>query len=1019
MSETLWSAAQNEELANHVAYWDHMLKEGGSDPGVIVRQAQNAMLDLYSTHERQWNPDYMGEVSPRELFDRIEAMPPGKVFADPYSEAETFVGRLISRRNPSLTTIIWESPFIQDEKLATARFRHMLSQTRTDPASTFRDLQDRGNAREFLRTLQLSAFKARDAVRIMRAQLEPDDFNNILDGLEKVRDPIPGSPWDAIIDTISAPEPPGVAKFAEGFAGLVEKLHLPREEGGYFESGKPDMSEGPEFHQIIGGQDNTAAKTAQMTDRLRGGARFSEDVTDLWGESVDPEFVKSNRYIHWMDFREVEVDWLAKALGGNRHTGEINAMVYPQGMSLDSFHDAPFASSGVGILIEGDVRYISPTDAFSWPMSRDGGRRGISPERRFLPTSSRRSQTGELAIVPSDLLESSNPFNEAAVGNYKIRGIFAGGDEWHGEPLKTKTLRLIQEGLLADLNVFVPILRPGEDDPSQVVADEFVGQPMEADAVARESNAGGSQIAPPAERHPIDPDGQSQLFRRGEVATIPDRALDKRGYDDFTETWEIPEEEAPALQDQVRDTPHPDQLDLLDPEKNNLLDREVMGMSFSDLQEWKDTQNISPIEYRGLQEAWESGSRRDILKALQEADIITRPSIKHLQQVRDPYGADSYSSAGLERMPGERYSHVPRPGGRPEYPENSQGQQELFRNYTTEWGEPTRHERPTIRRAGTSIDEPHLRGQQDLFPEEATRYRQFEAYLPTAVQDEVDRVKHSLLQSGVDPYDLPDRLRPIRQALREGFRARFNESIAESRRAERGDADLIRRDARTVAREAASTRALDLPAVRQPAEVRAPSPQSEGPVRTMSPQESASLRRQATQAHQMGKGAQAWRILGILGDVAFAAQLGYNIRDQGSIGRGMMETGAQELEGTGSLMRGASYLPGLGPLHVAGNAVTSLAGAHRREQQRADNRGFAGGDYQSRVDSGLDPQESRAATARATSQRMESLQRGGTPVSMEPAPVRGRSATEAMYESPATELPDRETLLRNLGIRRQ
>ena len=82
------------------------------------------------------------------------------------------------------------------------------------------------------------------------------------------------------------------------------------------------------------------------------------------------------------------------------------------------------------------------------------------------------------------------------------------------------------------------------------------------------------------------------------------------------------------------------------------------------------------------------------------------------------------------------------------------------------------------------------------------------------------------------------------------------------------------------------------------------------------------------------------RMLGILGDVAYAAQLGYNVHQDG-LGMGFIHTGAQDLEGLGTIADFLSWTSGVGftvgpALRRAAAPANRMVDRHRRRQTEFD-----------------------------------------------------------------------------------
>ena len=868
---------------------------------------------------------------------------------------------------------------------------------------------------------------------------------------------------------------PEVTPFEQRIEGIRERSNKPRAEGGFFNDPK-SILEHTDFTQNI-----PADELWGQQDLLRSQVEYSNEVTNAWAQHADPSAVRSNRYIHWMsDPDGGNEEFLRRGLQGIQQ-GEINAMVYPEGAPLNLFEGSPFASSGFGIIVEGDVRYISNEDAFSFPTGSDHSRQrtGLSGDRRYLP-SSRYATTRHLALTAADAVHRSGNMNEASIGNFRIKAFVLPSPH----PRSSQRIKRLTQELQSRFGEDVPLVQINADDPSRVVPayerTDFgkpvvrrVGDPRTPQdraraktnrarlATAQEASTGSSQIAPLATGPEEGLGGQKKLF-------LPHEAPYREPPPPLTSSYSPSVIAALDEKDEaMRNAQHPDQLRLpLDEAAQRANDpstRRVFGWTAADVIDVYDDK-LSPVEKKNLMEAWSSGTREDIARALRSADI---------QDWEDTMFWEDAPSLGEKIADGTTHSRLDNrvPHGstsgttpledRQRIPRNAAGQGELWRNYThTPQGPPIA---PTTGRV--SSPETPDPNQLDLFPEEAEARREFEDILNGVVGKEVDDERRRLIAEGIDPHHLEPDLATFRHNQRELYRARFNEELAEKRAAEREAEGLIRRDAAAARRQEAANRALrnatqqnlfapgeaggafgprnpqeqgssrmpsDAPGDFIPPGSRRRNLATETQVRELSPQESANLRAEATQAHRAGNWQKAWRALGILGDVAFAAQLGYNIHDQGSVGRGLMETGAQEVEGMGTVLRapatGAEMLTGqrpemgtgLGNLSALGDAAISSVGAHRREQARAANRGFAERDYQSRIDAGLDPQESRSAAQAATARRAESLQRGGTPVSMEPRAVPGRSVLDAMNAgNQTTSLPDRETLLRNLGIRRQ
>tara|TARA_R110002074_G_scaffold315783_1_gene486200 strand:+ start:776 stop:1078 length:303 start_codon:yes stop_codon:yes gene_type:complete len=89
-------------------------------------------------------------------------------------------------------------------------------------------------------------------------------------------------------------------------------------------------------------------------------------------------------------------------------------------------------------------------------------------------------------------------------------------------------------------------------------------------------------------------------------------------------------------------------------------------------------------------------------------------------------------------------------------------------------------------------------------------------------------------------------------------------------------------------------------------------------------------------------------MLGILGDVAYAAQLGYNVSQDG-LGMGFIHTGAQDLEGLGTIGDFLSLTGSVSPL--IGRALSNAAAPAFRMVERS--RG------QSEFDAQLEEAEAR------------------------------------------------------------
>lgn len=283
-------------------------------------------------------------------------------------------------------------------------------------------------------------------------------------------------------------------------------------------------------------------------ESLLAATRRSKDMQTLWNNSVEPEFVRSNRYIHWSNL-EGASDLLAEAPDGRYLGGELSARVFPQGEIFPRELTHDLGSREVGFLLEGDVSYIGRGNLLTFPahggldlgLPRQGRRyisRDISNRHPFAMSADQLSQT-----------------SEAVLREPRIVGIVSNPQSiWRPDTTELQKLSRQAGGRL-------PILEAIPDDPNLFRPLAGVPQPENVEQITASVSQGGrsrvgavTEVADVAGQHPMFPPEE-----------FPDslerpRRLERQGYtvEGFTDR---PTPESPP----TRQGPHPAQQELFSP----------------------------------------------------------------------------------------------------------------------------------------------------------------------------------------------------------------------------------------------------------------------------------------------------------------------------------------------------------------------------------------------------------------------------------------------------------------------
>ena len=603
------------------------------------------------------------------------------------------------------------------------------------------------------------------------------------------------------------------ARYQDSVQQIQDRLDVPQSEGGLMSPegaryGRPEIS-----RQAV-----TPEGLQTLRHDLQRTTGYSNAMTNLWSGQVDPQFVRENRYVHWirpnLDVGGDRVrSFLQQGLQGIAQ-GEINTMVYPPGSALMPPDSGPFAG-GVGIIIEGDVRYISNTDTGSFPKTFGGNQStttGVSGEQRYLLPNREGPQA--LALRRSDLypnaFNSPGPmWNEAVVNDFRIKAVLVPPGATSG------SLGRVRQVLGRD----APVVSVSPEDPSRLIPADSLSQRIHPN-LAQIAESGSSRVARP--RGPTEevPGGQQTLFRPDETPHLGGRAA----------VYSAPGTEAPSV---LPDIPHPDQL-FLDPEWNPGADRVMYGNTGRwDIPDFA----ISEGEKDRLRALWEGGSRDEINRSLIELGVIDPPSMESL---RAPLEGGTPLDAGDLRRRGSLEAN----------------RDSMHRILSSETLGAPQHPGPAQQELFATGEIGGAQGPEDLQARGST----------------------------MAPDDLPPASTPF---------------------PERSPGSL------TAERNAAAARALQADRARRSARLSA-----------------------------VGRGA------GALAVGADAALLGYNTVQQGDPLRGAMETGAQTVEGVGSILRapqaglemaGINPPPWANPLQQiseAGDMLTETMGPYRRWQER-------------------------------------------------------------------------------------
>ena len=321
------------------------------------------------------------------------------------------------------------------------------------------------------------------------------------------------------------------------------RQQLPLEQGGYLTQEGDAAIDRKGRPQPVGMPQHRESRLAAT--------RRSKDMQTLWNNSVEPEFVRSNRYIHWSTL-EGASDLLAEAPDGRYLGGEISARVFPKGATIPRNPTMSLGHRGVGFLLEGDVSYIGQGNLWTFP-AYEGLDLGLPRQgRRYV---SRAVSTSHPFAMSADQLTGSS---EAVLREPRIVGIVsnppAGGMHWDNE------LRELSE----QLGGRVPVLEIVPDDPNLFrPIPEMYGVPQPENVeqiIASVSQGGRSRVG--AVTEVADVAGQYPMFPPEEFpdALERPRRLERQGYavEGFTNR---PTPESPP----TRQGPHPAQQELFSP----------------------------------------------------------------------------------------------------------------------------------------------------------------------------------------------------------------------------------------------------------------------------------------------------------------------------------------------------------------------------------------------------------------------------------------------------------------------